>query len=329
MPTPRKNKRELNAAELIGTHNRLTFSPDLLREIATEIGYDEHPAFDGGALASTANFFDITDVIELLVRAKLADFRLLNTAAQAQEAQVASGVLKKIFAGDYMTREQVHNKLPSETVVLFKMGPPRLWGYAVRQRAPRRAAEIIPSLFHRDLTGPYTDAEEAWLGANVVDASNVEGLSTIVDDVPVDEDRYQRLRLGMSLSDSYDQVWSSARGHWRLSPETRYIIPSRYGWCPYVFRIADGGWRRDEFDGGADRFMATRGFYVDYENNRLIELGEPDPNNAWRPRLRVADQPPTERDMEVAGVLNGSVIALGAQQRNPVIRLRQRGRRLF
>ena len=72
-----------------------------------------------------------------------------------------------------MTREQVHNKLPSETVVLFKMGPPRLWGYAVRQRAPRRAAEIIPSSFHRDLTGPYTDAEEAWLGANVVDASNV------------------------------------------------------------------------------------------------------------------------------------------------------------
>src|SRR5699024_956297 len=67
----------------------------------------------------------------------------------------------------------------------------------------------------------------------------------------------------------------------------------------------------------------------DYENNRLIELGEPDPNNAWRPRLRVADQPPTERDMEGAGVLNGSVIALGAQQRNPVIRLRQRGRRLF
>ena len=104
MPTPRKNKRELNAAELIGTHNRLTFSPDLLREIATEIGYDEHPAFDGDALVSTANFFDITDVIELLVRAKLADFRLLNTAAQAQEAQVASGVLKKIFAGDYMTR---------------------------------------------------------------------------------------------------------------------------------------------------------------------------------------------------------------------------------
>ena len=329
MPTPRKTTRELSAAELIGTHNRLTFSPDLLREIATEIGYADQPAFNGEELASMSEFFDITDIIELLVRSKLADFRVLNTAQQVQEAQVAGGVLRKIFSGNYLTRRQVHDKLPSETVVLFKMGPPRLWGYAVRQRAPRRAAESIPSSFHRDLTGPYTDAEEAWLGANVVDASNVEDLTTIVDDVPVAEDRYQRLRLGMSLADSYDQVWSSARGHWRLSPQTRYIIPSRYGWCPYVFRIADGGWRRDEFEGGGDRFMATRGYYVDHENNRLIELGEPDPENAWRPKLRVAEEPPSERDLEIAGALAGSVIALGAQQRNPVIRLRQRGRRLF
>src|SRR5699024_12282526 len=91
MPTPRKNKRELNAAELIGTHNRLTFSPDLLREIATEIGYDEHPAFDGDALVSTANFFDITDVIELLVRAKLADFRLQIGRASRREREGGGG----------------------------------------------------------------------------------------------------------------------------------------------------------------------------------------------------------------------------------------------
>lgn len=329
MDTPRNTTRELNAAELIGTHNRLTISPDLLREIATELGYADRPAFDGDSPAATTGYFDIADILELLARAKLSEFRMVNSSAQTQEARIANEVLKKIFSGNYMTRKEVHDKLPSETVVLFKMGPPRLWGYAVRQRVPKRAAEVIPSSFHKDVTGPYTDAEEAWLGANVVDASNVEELTTIVDDVPVNEDRYQRLRLGMALSDSYDQVWSSARGHWRLSPETRYIIPARYGWCPYVFRVADDGWGRDEFDNGVDRYMATHGFYIDYANNRLIELGKPDPDNAWRPHLQVSKQPPTERDLEIASTVANSVIALGAQQRNPVIRLRQRGRRLF
>ena len=79
----------------------------------------------------------------------------------------------------------------------------------MRQRLPRRAEEAIPSSFHKDATA-FTDAEEAWL-SHVIDASNVEELRTIVDDVPVDHDRYQRLRLGMALSDNFDQVWSSAR----------------------------------------------------------------------------------------------------------------------
>ncbi|WP_282939458.1 hypothetical protein [Corynebacterium auriscanis] len=48
------------------------------------------------------------------------------------------------------------------------------------------------------------DGNEAWLGAKVVDASNVEDMRTIVYDVPVEEDRYQRLRLGMALSNSFD-----------------------------------------------------------------------------------------------------------------------------
>lgn len=328
-PTSSHVNRDLNAAELIGTHNRLTVSPDVIRAIATELGYADQPAFDGVGPSSLAHFFDVSDVLELLVRAKLRDLRVINTPAQAEEAETANSILQRIVARDYLTRAEVHDKLPAETVILLKMGPTRLWGYAVRQRLPRRAEEAIPSSFHHDVTGPFTDAKEAWLGANVIDASNVEELRTIVDDVPVEEDRYQRLRLGMALSDSFDQVWSSARGHWRLSPATRYIIPSRYGWCPYVFRVAEGGWRRDEFEGSNDRFMATRGYYIDYENKRLIELGEPDPNNAWRPKYKVSKEAPTDRDMEVAEVLAGSLIALGPAQRNPVIRLRQRGRRLF
>lgn len=329
MSTPPHINRDLNAAELIGTHNRLTISSDIIREIATELGYADQPAFDGDGPASLAHLFDVSDVLELLVRAKLSEVRVVNTPAQAAEAQKANEILNRIIAGDYLTRAEVHEKLPSETVILFKMGPPRLWGYAVRQRLPRRAEEAIPSSFHKDVTGPFTDAKEAWLGANVIDASNVEELRTVVDDVPVDQDRYQRLRLGMSLSDNFDQVWSSARGHWRLSPEARYIVPSRYGWCPYVFRVAEGGWRRDEFEGSNDRFMATRGYYIDYNHNRLIELGAPDPNNAWRPRWKISAEPPTECDLEVAGAVADSVLALGSSQRNPVIRLRQRGRRLF
>lgn len=321
--------RALNAAELAGTHNRVSISPDIVRTLAHELGYSKHPAFVDGRRNSLPHLYDLSDILELMLRAKLPELCAIPSPDQQLESQIADNLLQRIFTHDFKTRSEIHDLLPSETVVLFKMGPPRLWGYAVRQRLAADAEQAIPASYHQDPTGPHTNPQEAWLGAHVTDATDLTSLVTQVSDVPVDEDRYQRLRLGMSLVDGYDQVWSSARGHWRVSTDTRYIVPSRYGWCPYVFRVADDGWRRDEFDGSRDRYMATRGYFIDVKRQRLMELGAPNPDNAWRPEVRVSEQPPTDRDLEIASVLSDSLIALGAPQRNPVIRLRQRGRNLF
>ncbi len=244
------------------------------------------------------------------------------------EADLAKQVLRRISAGDYLTRQQVHDLLPRETVTLFRMGHPRLWAFAARQRLPQDAYRAIPESFHKDITGPYTDAEEAWLGMYVADASRVGELETRIKGAGLEEDRQQRLRLGMSLADTYRQVWSSARGHWRVSPQTRYIVPSRCGYCPYVFRVAEDGWRRDSFDGGQDRFMAVEGYWIDVERERLIHLGSPDPDDAWLPTVTVSADAPSEMDLAVARVLNGAIIALGAAQKNITIRLRQKNRTL-
>ena len=168
---------------------------------------------------------------------------------------------------------------------------------------------------HRDITGPYTTPEEAWLGMYVADATRLGELNSQVEGVELGEDRQQRLRLGMSLADTYRRVWSSARGHWRVSPQTRYIVPSRFGYCPFVFRVAEGGWRRDSFEGSHDRFMATEGYWIDVERERLIHLGAPDPSDACLPTARVADEVPTEEDLAVARTLTGRIIALGAGQK--------------
>ena len=321
--------RRLNAAELIGTRNRLTLSSELVRAVAALLGYADLPAYEGESETSTGDLFDPADVIELMLRSTLRTLKVVSRPEEDEDSRIAERLLKRITTGDYTTRARVHNALPPEKVALLKMGPARLWGYAVRQRLPRDAERAVPSSMRKEVTGPHTDPQEAWLGMHVTDASALEQLRTVVSDVPIDEDQHQRLRLGMSLTDRFDQVFSSARGHWSIGPDTRYLVPARYGWCPYVFKIPDGGWRRDSFAGNSDRYIATEGYYIDIANNRLIELGKPDPDNAWKPKLSVAPEPPSERDIEVASILADSLIALGPSQRNPVIRLRQPGRKLL
>ncbi|AZA12365.1 hypothetical protein [Corynebacterium gerontici] len=313
---------KLNAAQLQGARNRITVSPDLIRRIATLLGYADLPA-----TSSVAQLFDVTDALELLLIAQLGEMEISPTEAARSEARQAKEILDRIVSGQVKTRPEIHADLPSETVVLLRMGHPRLWGYAVRQRLPEDANLAVPKSFHRDTTGDYTDPLEAWMGVHITDAVNLSELETHSDEVPIDEDRYQRLRLGMSLADDYRQVWSSARGHWSISPDTTYLVPSRYGWCPYVYRVTD--WRRDSFEGHRDRFMATRGYYIDLKNNRRIDLGAPDPKDAWLPTAELSQTPLTSRDIEVANAITNNVIALGPSQKNPVIRLRQKGRHLF
>lgn len=318
-------ERDLTAAELQGARNRLTLSPDLVRRIATLGGYDRYDAFAD----RLTDVIDVTDLIELMLTSSVTGMELSTSPERQMEADRAQRILDRIVAGRTLTRGHVHDELPSQTIVLFRMGPPRLWGYPVRQRLPRNAEEALPSRVVDDPTGPWTDEQEAWLGWHITDASDLGELETVVPDVPADDDRNQRLRLGMSLSDGPDQVWSSARGHWSIKPETSYIVPSRYGWCPYVFRIPDGAWRGDEFEGHRTRYMAERGYWIDVQHNRLVEMGEPDPDNAWLPRMTVREDAPTPTDLRVAELLTDQVLQLGAAGKNPVMRLRQKGRRLF
>ena len=320
--------RPLNAAELYATHNRVSVSPDVVRRLGTALGYEAIEAFGENTTKRLATVFDLGDIIDLLLLGQLPDLEVAPAMEQQVEADVARKLVRRISAGDYLTRQQVHDLLPRETVTLFRMGHPRLWAFAVRQRLPRNAEKAIPESFHRDITGPYTTPEEAWLGMYVADATHLGELDARVEGAGLDEDRQQRLRLGMSLADTYRQVWSSARGHWRVSPNTTYIVPSRLGYCPFVFRVAEGGWRCDSFDGGQDRYMATEGYWIDVERERLIHLGAPDPNDSWLPTVSVAAEPPSETDLQVAWALSGKLIALGAAQKNITIRLRQKNRTL-
>ncbi|OFL57657.1 hypothetical protein FNY88_02115 [Corynebacterium guaraldiae] len=320
--------RPLNAAELYATHNRVSVSPDVVRRLGTALGYEAIEAFGENTTKRLATVFDLGDIIDLLLLGQLPDLEVAPAMEQQVEADVARKLVRRISAGDYLTRQQVHDLLPRETVTLFRMGHPRLWAFAVRQRLPRNAEKAIPESFHRDITGPYTTPEEAWLGMYVADATHLGELDARVEGAGLDEDRQQRLRLGMSLADTYRQVWSSARGHWRVSPNTTYIVPSRLGYCPFVFRVAEGGWRCDSFDGGQDRYMATEGYWIDVERERLIHLGAPDPNDSWLPTVSVAAEPPSETDLQVARALSGKLIALGAAQKNITIRLRQKNRTL-
>ena len=320
--------RNLNASELHATRNRVSVSPDLIRRLGGALGYHAIEAFGPEAQTELSKVFDLGDIIDLTLLSQLPEMEVAPGVEQQVEGDVAKQLLRRIRAGDYLTRQQVHDCLPRATVMLYRMGHPRLWAFAARQRLPQDAERAVPDSFHRDITGPYTTPEEAWLGMYVADATRLGELNTQVDGAGLDEDRQQRLRLGMSLADTYRQVWSSARGHWRVSPQTRYIVPSRFGYCPFVFRVAEGGWRRDSFEGSHDRFMATEGYWIDVERERLIHLGAPDPHDAWLPTARVAAEAPTEEDLAVARVLSGKIIALGAGQKNITIRLRQKNRTL-
>ncbi|MCG7233699.1 hypothetical protein MHX62_03765 [Corynebacterium sp. ACRQM] len=84
----------------------------------------------------------------------------------------------------------------------------------------------------------------------------------------------------MSLAATYRQVWSSVRGQWHVSPQTRYIVLSCFGYCPFVCRVTEGSWRRDSFDESHGRFKVTERYLIDVDRERFIHLDSPDPGGA-------------------------------------------------
>ena len=172
--------RNLSAAELHATRNRVSVSPDLIRRLGGALGYDAIEAFGTDAQSELSKVFDLGDIIDLILLSQLPDMEVAPGMEQQVEGDIAKQLLRRISAGDYLTRQQVHDRLPRATVMLYRMGHPRLWAFAARQRLPKDAERAVPESFHRDITGPYTTPEEAWLGMYVADATRLGELNTQV-----------------------------------------------------------------------------------------------------------------------------------------------------
>jgi hypothetical protein len=127
--------------------------------------------------------------------------------------------------------------------------------------------------------------------ANVV-AFRMAHRQDIASDRIAEPGGYAREGLGMSLSMSAEDVWQRARGYWRIRPDADYILPTRLGFAPYLFKVAN--WRTasdatNPSDKSA-RYWAQTGWLVDVENARLVSLdGSPD-QEASQTDLELADK---------------------------------------
>lgn len=354
------NGREIaefpTAAQLQAINNRVTLSPELLRRVATVADYDKPAVGARMKGVDLTDAIDYTDLIELMLLSQLASYEEEPSEFRRREMHMARRVLADLFSERARSRHEVHDLLPStETVVLLRMGP-------VRPRGESAKAFVPTDDLARGLTG---DAERerrndvAWRmfdseRVDELDAGDGYGEGFRDPNDPYDARPYPRVRIGMSLADGPEAVWSSARGYWRLKPDTRYVVPSRFGWCPYVFRIDEGEWLSVGADGAAERddaedtaashrakperYFARKAWLIDPDHARLVpireieETPESERKSPYFPTINPEGPgtlPASEEDMRVARAVAGRTIRLGASSTNSVLRLRQKGRRLF
>lgn len=345
------------AAQLQAVNNRVTLSPELLRRVADVADYDK-PA-EGARMkgADLTDAIDYTDLIELMLLSQLASYEKEPSDFRRREMQMARRVLADLFSDRARTRHEVHDLLPStETVVLLRMGPVRPMGDL--------AMDFVPTDdLARGLSGDDEFQRRADVAWRMFDSERVGELSLDDDGTwgspepldPEEERGYPRVRIGMSLADGPEAIWSSARGYWRLKDDTRFVVPSRFGWCPYVFRVEDGDWLSVGGDGASEsddeggdstaphrarpeRFFARKAWLIDPDRGLLVpikEIEEFSGEERHSPYFPTIDpdgpgtRPASEEDMRVARAVAGRTIRLGASSTNAVLRLRQKGRRLF
>lgn len=106
---------------------------------------------------------------------------------------------------------------------------------------------------------------------------------------------YPRRWLGMSIADTPEEVWQAARGYWRLKPDITYLVPSRLGYAPHVYRVE----RWESY--GETKYFAASGWWLSPEGERR-RLLEP----AGRSHLpsRRASEPGDEHDRAVAAAFS-------------------------
>ncbi|WJZ05879.1 hypothetical protein CFREN_09610 [Corynebacterium freneyi] len=358
------NGREIaefpTAAQLQAINNRVTLSPELLRRVATVADYDKPAVGARMKGVDLTDAIDYTDLIELMLLSQLASYEEEPSEFRRREMHMARRVLADLFSGRARSRHEVHDLLPStETVVLLRMGPVRPRGESAKEFVPtddlaRGLKGDAEQERRNDVAWRMFDSEHVdWL-----DAGDNGGYGFRDPNDPYDARPYPRVRIGMSLADGPEAVWSSARGYWRLKPDTRYVVPSRFGWCPYVFRVDDDDWLSVGADDDADaddahgadsesrskqrakpeRYFARKAWLIDPDHGRLVpirEIEETPEAKRESPYYPTIDPdgpdtiPASEEDMRVARAVAGQTIRLGASSTNSVLRLRQKGRRLF
>ena len=77
--------RNLNAAELHSTRNRVSVSPDLIRRLGGALGYAGIEAFGPEAQAELSKVFDLGDIIDLMLLSQLPEMEVAPGVEQQVE----------------------------------------------------------------------------------------------------------------------------------------------------------------------------------------------------------------------------------------------------
>ncbi|MFT3662703.1 MAG: hypothetical protein QM809_15380 [Gordonia sp. (in: high G+C Gram-positive bacteria)] len=226
-----------------------------------------------------------------------------HLARHLREKELAQFVLNAVVNGTAWATDVLEENLPRAFVTALRMGP-------VTASCTELDTVADRALVDWDEIGRLTPVDHDAVGG-----------------VPVGADYYLRTRYGMSLADSAPEVWSSARGYWHMAMDTEYLVPTRFGYAPYVFKV-DGWATCPSEPGRSPRVWATGGSLIDVTSGKLRRMEETVGADAgWLPS--VADDGPaaSSEDLDVARLITGRVIGLG-KGANPVKRLRSRTRRL-
>lgn len=269
---------------------RFTVGARIFDEVADLAAGVHVPDADGAAIA------DIGDLAELHVVAA-RPIRAGDPLREQREKEkaIASRVLAAVADGAVVYPAREEASLPNVNITLIRMGPVRAQGDEAEQLVDRYGSiDRIPE-------------------------GLIAGLRPRLGEGP--RGGYLRNRIGMGLADRPEQIWASARGYWRMAPDVDYLLPSRYGYLPYVFKADDWRTQRD------GRVWAGEGWLIDPVaglRRRLLETMSPE--NGWLPAVSEEAEPATDEDRRVAAIFAGRVIALGRRGPNPVHRLRRRSR---
>ncbi|WP_168701407.1 hypothetical protein [Gordonia paraffinivorans] len=229
--------------------------------------------------------FDVSEVAELQYVAGRPAVPGPVGGFAAREQHRAAALMNAIASGDAVSPAELEAALPRANVTALRMGPIRLVSDC---ELTAEQSEI----FAADEPSPY----------------------------PPETHGYPRTRIGMSLADDPATLWSASRGIWRMSPDTEYLVPTRFGFAPYVFKTTK--WHER-----SETVWAAEGFLIDHRRGLLMRLVDGTAETDWRPTL-VDGPEATADDLLVARLVTGKVIGFGRRGPNPIIRLRSRTRRI-